>query len=176
MLEARHSTLLLVDFQDKLAPVIDQAEETLVQAERLAKAAKLLNVPIIATEQNPHGLGHIAPILASFPDIAILKMSFDAARDPDLLRTLPQERPEIMIAGWEAHVCVLQTALGLLREGFKPVVVVDAIGARRADSKAIALQRLAAHGVEIVTTEMVLFEWLGTADHPAFRAVLKLIK
>ena len=176
MLDVDHSTLVLVDFQARLAPVIEGAAETVTQATRLAEAARLLKVPVIATAQNPERLGDNDPRLVALTDFTVSKTSFDATRAPELLECLPSSRPDILLAGWEAHVCVLQTAFGFVREGFKPVVVADAVSSRKADSKTIALQRLAAHGIEIVTTEMVLFEWLGSADHPAFREVLRLIK
>ena len=85
-------------------------------------------------------------------------------------------RAEMVVAGCEAHVCVLQTALGLLAAGKRVHVVRDAVGSRRPESKAAALERLARHGAEIVTTEMVLFEWLESAEHPRFREIVALIK
>jgi nicotinamidase-related amidase len=86
------------------------------------------------------------------------------------------DRPDIMVAGCEAHVCVMQTALGLLDAGRRVYLVRDAVASRRAESKETAVARLARHGAEIVTTEMVLFEWLGSAEHPRFRDIIALIK
>jgi isochorismate hydrolase len=102
-------------------------------------------------------------------------MSFDACRSPGFFERLGP-RPEIVVAGCEAHVCVLQTVLGLLDARRRVFVVSDAVGSRRPESKEAALRRLAAAGAEIVTTEMVLFEWLGSADHPRFREVIALVK
>ncbi|HET9019697.1 MAG TPA: isochorismatase family protein, partial [Acetobacteraceae bacterium] len=105
----------------------------------------------------------------------IAKMTFDAVRAPGFLNRLPP-RPDVVVAGCEAHVCVLQTVLGLLAAGQRVFVVRDAIGARRAESKETAIGRMARHGAEIVTAEMVVFEWLGTAEHPRFRAAISLVK
>jgi len=94
---------------------------------------------------------------------------------PAVRERLP-DRPDIIVAGWEAHVCVLQTVLGLLGAGRRPCVVCDAVGSRRPESRDVALRRMERHGAEIVTAEMVVFEWLGGADHPRFREVLALVK
>ena len=103
------------------------------------------------------------------------KMTFDAVRSPGFLDRLPAERA-IVVAGCEAHVCVLQTVLGLLAHGRQVFVVRDALGSRRTESKETAVRRMERHGAEIVTTEMVAFEWLTTCEHPRFREVAALIK
>ena len=103
------------------------------------------------------------------------KMTFDAGRAPGFFDRLA-ERHALIVAGCEAHVCVLQTALGLIATGRKVYVVADAVGSRRPESKAAALARMERNGVEIVTTEMVVFEGLGSADHPRFREAVALIK
>jgi nicotinamidase-related amidase len=102
-------------------------------------------------------------------------MHFDACREPGFLARL-QDRSDIVVAGCEAHVCVQQTVLGLLQAGRKVHVVRDALGARQLESKETAIRRMERHGAEIVTTEMVVFEWLATADHPRFREAVALIK
>ena len=102
-------------------------------------------------------------------------MTFDACRMPGFLDTLP-DRPDLILAGCETHVCVLQTVLGLLSAGRRVYAVRDAMGSRRAESKETAVARMAHHGAEIVTTEMVVFEWLGTAEDPRLRDALALIK
>jgi nicotinamidase-related amidase len=102
-------------------------------------------------------------------------MTFDACRAPALLDRLPSGR-DVVIAGCEAHVCVLQTALGLIERSRTVFVVSDAIGSRRAESKERAIARMERCRAEIVTAEMVVFEWLGSADHPRFKEVVGLIK
>lgn len=175
-MDARTSTLLLVDFQARLMPAIADAEAVIANARRLAEAARLLGMPVLGTEQNPAGLGGTVEAPAGRAGRVIAKMAFDAAREPALLEAIPPDRGDVVIAGCEAHVCVLQTAFGLQRHGFRPALVQDAVGSRRSDSKWAALGRCARHGMEVVTTEMVLFEWLGDCRHPAFRDVLALVR
>jgi nicotinamidase-related amidase len=171
IIEAERSCLLLVDFQGRLAPAIAEAEQSVAAARRLALAARLLGVPVIASEQNPQGLGPTIDALRDLPELVVAKTSFDASGELELQEALDEERD-----GWEAHVCVLQTAFGLKRNGFAPIVVADAVGSRQPANRAAALERLARHGIEIVTSEMVIFEWLQDCEHPRFREVLALIK
>ncbi len=169
------SALLAVDFQARLMPVIEDGAAAVANARRLLAAADMLGVPVLFTEQNPRGLGGTVPELEVGAHGAVLpKMTFDACRAEDAGK-LPDRR-EIVVAGCEAHICVLQTVFGLLDMGRRVYVVEDAIGSRRPDSKAAAIRRMAQHGAEIVTTEMVVFEWLATAAHPRFREVVALIK
>ncbi len=175
LLEADRSVLLLIDFQARLMPAIDQAESTIRNARRLLDAAAILGVPKIFTEQNAAKLGATVAELAPGSAPIIHKMSFDASSGTDLLTRLPPDRA-IIVAGWESHVCVLQTVLGLRAEGRSVSVVADAIGSRRAESKSVAIDRMVRHGADAVTTEMVLFEWLRSADHPRFRDLSALIK
>ncbi len=169
------SALLVVDFQARLMPAIEDGAAVVANARRLLAAAGLLGVPVLFTEQNAPGLGATVPELAMGAGGPVLhKMTFDACRDGGLAG-MP-DRPDLVVAGCEAHVCVLQTVLGLLDAGRRVYVVQDAIGARRAESKAAALRRMERHGAEIVTAEMVVFEWLATAEHPRFREAVALIK
>ena len=167
------STLLMIDFQSKLMPAIDDAPAAIANARHLIDAAAILGVPTLFTEQNAKRLGPTVSDLAPDPSLIVHKMTFDAA--PDCLPRLPKGHAVVM-TGWEAHVCVLQTALGLIETGRQVFVVRDAIGSRRAESKETALKRMERHGADIVTAEMVLFEWLKTAGHPRFRDVAALIK
>jgi nicotinamidase-related amidase len=179
MLASRSSALLLIDFQIRLMTAIAAADGVIANARRLQAAAQMLEVPVLLTEQNPAGLGptmgELRPAAEAAGSPILAKQSFDACRAPGFFEHLP-ERPALVLAGCEAHVCVLQTALGLMAAGRRVHVVRDAVGARRPESKTAALERLARHGAEIVTTEMVLFEWLETAGHPRFREVMALIK
>jgi nicotinamidase-related amidase len=170
------TTLLAVDFQQRLMPAIDGASDVLANAGRLIEAAKKLGVPAIVTEQYPKGLGPTVPELAVDGLPTLAKMDFDATRAAGFFEMLPKERPDILVCGCEAHVCVLQTVLGLLEGGHKVHVVRDAIGSRRAESKETAIGRMQSHGAKIVTTEMALFEWLGTAADPRFREISALIR
>ena len=135
----------------------------------------MFDVPMVYTEQNPKGLGATVPEVASNSAPVVRKMTFDASKAPDF-PSASLERPTMVVVGCEAHICVLQTVLGMLAEGRDVVVVRDAIGSRRPESKDAAIARMERHGAEIVTTEMVVFEWLQTAEHPRFRDAAALIK
>ena len=169
------STLLLVDFQSRLMPAIDGGPVVVANARRLLDAANMLDVPVLMTEQNANGLGETLPELRSKFGRVLHKMTFDACRTPGFLESLP-ERPDLIVAGCETHVCVLQTVLGLLHAGRRVFAVRDALGSRRSESKETAIGRMERNGAEIVTTEMVVFEWLRTADDARLRDVIALIK
>ncbi len=175
MIDRETSALLLVDFQARLMPAIEDRASVLLNARRLLDAAGMLGVPILFTEQNAQGLGATVPELQPSADRIAHKMTFDACRAPGFLEQLPN-RPDLIVCGCETHVCVLQTVLGLLHAGRRVFIVRDALGSRRAESKETALRRMERNGAEVVTTEMVVFEWLGTAEDARLHDVVRLIK
>ncbi len=169
------SVLLLIDFQTKLMPSIRDGDNAVANALRLAKVAKLLSVPALGTEQNPAGLG---PNVAELKDLCsntFGKMTFDATREVGFSDFLP-DRPSVVVAGCETHVCVMQTVLGLLAAGRNVHLVTDAVGSRTATNRDKAIERMARNGADAVTTEMVIFDWIGDCRHPAFKSILPLIK
>ncbi|WP_299845267.1 isochorismatase family protein [uncultured Jannaschia sp.] len=174
ILDRNASTLLVIDFQGRLMPVIEDGDAVIRNARRLLDAAAKLDVPCLFTEQNSAGLGTTVEGLLA-PGPVLPKMTFDATRSPGLLDGIPAEQA-VVVAGCEAHVCVLQTVLGLLKAGRSVHVIRDAIGSRRAENKEAAIRRMERNGAEVVTTEMVVFEWLETCEHPCFRDVVQLIK
>ncbi|MCW2285143.1 nicotinamidase-related amidase [Rhodoblastus acidophilus] len=174
-IDPHKSLLLVIDFQARLMPAIHEAEAAIRNAGKLLEIAKLLNVPRLFTEQYPKGLGATVPDLPVEGERVMTKLAFDACRAEGVLQNIPTDA-QVVVAGCEAHVCVLQTVLGLIAAGRKTFVVQDAIGSRAPENKAAALARMAHHGAEIVTTEMVAFEWAQTAENPDFRAVSALIK
>lgn len=175
-IDPAQSHLLLIDFQTRLMPAIGAGPDLVRNAGRLIAAARRLKVPVSFTEHNLEGLGTTLPELAPGPgETALRKMTFDALRTKGIARHLDDGRA-LVVAGCEAHVCVLQTVLGLLDQGRRVHVVADAVGARMVINRDTALRRMERHGAELVTTEMVLFEWLGSAEHPDFREILALIK
>ena len=206
LLDADDSQLVLVDYQSRLMPAIFENGLVLANAVKLARMAKLLEVPVWGTAENPGSLGPNVPeiqaAIAAAGGRVLDKMSFSAVADglSDLLRppvrkvqaggnarSLPKHlqkpapepeegRSTIVIAGCEAHVCLMQTALDLLEEEFEVWVVTDACSSRTERSRDAAFDRLAGNGAELVTTEMVAFEWLRTAEHEAFKDVLGLVK
>jgi len=175
VINVQRSTLIVIDFQARLMPAIEGGAAAAANVRRLLGAAATLNVPALFTEQNPKGLGPTSAELAADEARVFRKMSFDAARTAGFAERLADGHA-LILAGVEAHVCVLQTALGLVEKGWRVYVVRDAVASRRAESKDAALRRMEANGVEIVTTEMVVFEWLGSADNPKFKETVALIK
>ncbi|MFC5420492.1 isochorismatase family protein [Bosea eneae] len=174
LMNAKRSRLVIIDFQARLMPAIHDGPRLVANAGRLVAAAQLLEVPMVVTEQNPAGLGPTVPELAEAAP-AIAKMSFDACAAPAFIEAIAGD-DDLVLCGCEAHVCFGQTTLSLLEHKRRVFVVQDAVGSRVPESKGVSLRRLARNGAEVVTTEMVLFEWLRTAEHPQFRAALKLVK
>ncbi|MFI4926360.1 MAG: isochorismatase family protein [Burkholderiales bacterium] len=201
LLDAEESQLVLVDYQQRLMPSIHEGDRVVENAVRLARIAQLLQVPVWATEENPQGLGGTVEVLQPLVAGCVLsKMEFDATSVllPRLkpaprpqgggnARSLPKHlqkaapppaagRESIVLAGCEAHVCLMQTALGLLEEEVEVWVVTDACSSRSERNRDAAFDRLAGAGAELVTTEMVAFEWLRDAGHPRFKEVLGIVK
>lgn len=177
LLSAERAVLLLVDFQQRLMPAIRDGDAVIGRAVRLAEAASLLDVPVLATEQYPAGLGPTVEPLAGYPKSVLAKTSFSAAADPEFAALLPAGTREVVIGGCEAHVCVLQTALDLAAGArYRVILAADAAGSRDPADRAAALERARQHGIEVVTSEMVLFEWLRDAKHPRFREVQRLLR
>lgn len=175
LMSAATSTLVLVDFQGRLLPAISDGEAVVERALTLATIAGLLGVPVIGTEQSPDKLGPNDDRISRHCQQTLHKHSFDAC-EGGLLNAIEDQRTHVILSGCEAHICVLQTAMGLLDAGFRVWVVADAVGARLPANRELALQRLRQQGADIVATEMVAYEWLGRADHPQFRDVLANIK
>lgn len=179
LIDFRQSVLVLVDYQQRLLPAIHGGAEVIAHAARLADVAKALGVPVIGTEENPQGLGQNADAIRQRCDATLSKMHFDACADGllEMLRT-SSGRParDVVIAGCEAHVCMMQTALGLLQAGLNVWVVAEASGSRTAENHDLAMQRLRQAGGCIVTVEMVAFEWLRSCEHAHFKRVLGLLK
>ena len=170
------STLLIIDLQKKLLPVIDVSQEILSNAIKLIQCANLLNINTVSTEQLPDRLGKtVDEVQAHHQGLIFKKSTFSAANNPDLLDSLEPGR-EVVIFGTETHVCVLQTVLELLDLGYIVWVVSDACGSRHETNKQAGLARMQSAGATLVTTEMVIFEWLADAEHPRFREMLALIK
>ena len=199
LIDVEESQLVLVDFQPLLQAAMFDAAAVWTNAGRLAQAAHLLQVPVWGTEQNPSKLGVMPEELRGACRRVLAKMQFSAVEEGlaewlqpapatprgnarSLPRHLqkpqsePSARKSIVLAGVEAHVCLLQTALDLLDEEFEVWVVTDACTSRTERNRDAAYDRLAGAGAELVTTEMVVFEWLRSAEHPDFKAVQALIK
>jgi len=201
LLDAQECQLVLMDYQVRLMPAMLEADAVVANAMRLAQLAALVQVPVFATEQNPSRLGPAVPalhaVLQQVRAKTLSKMQFSAVEEGlgEWLRPEPQapqgnarslpkhlqkpptaQRQSIVLAGCEAHICMLQTAWDLLEDEFEVWVVTDACTARTERNRDAAFDRLAGCGVELVTTEMVAYEWLRSAEHPAFKDMLSLVK
>lgn len=177
-LKADQCVLVLVDYQVKMMPAIHEAEWVVRHGATLARAAHALGVPVLGTEQNPKSLGENIEQIRSQCQLTVSKTHFDACHD-GLSQAIDEVKPEcadVVIAGCEAHVCMMQTALGLIGAGKRVWVVSNASGSRRPLDHDAAMSRLAQSGAIIVTYEMVLFEWLEDCRHPRFREVLQMVK
>ncbi len=179
LMKPDQSSLLLIDLQEKLVPAIDGIDRVLANAKTLMTAADRLGIPITLTEHCPERIGHTVDVLRSLaPADSIIRKSYFSglAEQPLTERMTALDRPTVIVAGTETHVCVLQTVLDLKAAGYAPCLVVDATGTRHDVDREVAMSRLERAGVGMVTTEMVLFEWLERGDTPEFQALLPLIK
>jgi len=179
LLDPASSVLVLVDYQQRLLPAIHNGPEVLAQAVRIAEVARELGVAVIGTEQYPKGLGPSEDAIRQRCEATLSKTHFDACADGllDLLPLADAKAPRnVVIAGCEAHVCLLQTALGLLTADLKVWVIAQACGSRTAENQQLAMQRLRQAGAEIVSVEMVAFEWLRSSTNERFKRVLALLK
>lgn len=182
-MRADASVLILVDYQQRLMPVIHDSGDVLHRAGFLGRVAAELGVPVIGTAQNPSRLGPNDPVVAEHCTTVVEKMTFGACEGgldralADLEAGAGGAPPrEVVVAGAEAHVCLLQTALGLLESGRRVWAVADASGSRNPRDRDVAMSRLQHAGATVVTAEMVAFEWLRTARDDAFKKVSRLIK
>ena len=177
---AASSQLFIVDMQIKLASAmpVDAMQAALKNCAILAQTAQLLSVGSVLTEQYPQGLGETLPEIKQHlaNNKAIVKTAFSACAEPKFNVQLHRDKPQLIIAGMEAHICVLQTALHLMQAGKTVFVVEDAVLSRNAHNKANAIARMRDAGCVITNTESVVFEWLGNANHPAFKAISALVK
>lgn len=179
LIERGASLLLVVDVQEKLAPAIVDGPTATANNVRLLSAAAQLGIPSFVSEQYVRGLGPSLPEIRQAAGQARFfeKTHFSCAAEPGVTGLLQVGgRHQLLIGGMEAHVCVLQTALGMRAAGFEVFVVADAVSSRTVANREAALERLRQCGAHIVTTEMVLFEWLHQAGTAEFRQLLPLIK
>jgi nicotinamidase-related amidase len=179
MLNPDTTALLLVDIQGRLAEAMHAKEDLYANLRRLIQGLGALAVPVVWVEQNPERLGPTVPQVADLlPGREPLpKMSFSACGEPRVVEALQATgRSQVLVAGIEAHVCVYQTVLHLLAQGYEPHVVTDAVSSRTPANLALGLDRIRSAGGILTGTEMCLFELLGEATHPAFKQVLGLVK
>ena len=176
-MSAGDTGLLVIDLQEKLVPAIAGADALVRNVAFLIDAARLLEVPVQATEQYPRGLGptveELARRLPERPD----KVAFSCCAIPAVVENFQRAaRPRVVLVGIETHVCVLHTALDLLALDFRVYVAVDAVGSRARLDHDVALRRLEQAGVVLTTAETCVFEWAGASSHPQFKAISRLVQ
>ncbi|MBL8805994.1 MAG: hydrolase [Rhodospirillales bacterium] len=179
LIQAEQAALLVVDIQSRLLPAMAAPEAVVANTSKLMIAAARLGVPILVSEQYPKGLGPSVPEIAALtPAGAVLeKNAFSCAGDAGIVARVGElGRRQLVLAGIESHVCVLQTAIGFRALGYEIAVAWDATSSRREADRALAADRLRAEDVTLASVEMVLFEWLGRAGTPEFKEISALIK
>ena len=173
IIDAPRSLVLVIDMQEKALPAISDHELLTANVTWLVRAAQRIGVPVAATELCAKSLGHIAsPIRSLLPAEAIGAKAHFSAVAAKCLPALPgADRPQVVLAGIEAHAGLLQTALELMEEGKEVYVVADCVGSRRVADRDLALARVRQEGVRIVSREMVVYEWLGEAGTPLWKEI-----
>jgi nicotinamidase-related amidase len=174
-----NTVLVLIDFQERLFPAMHDKEKLLRNVLKLIQGAKVLEIPVVLTEQYPKGLGPTLPeIKELLPDIRpVEKVSFNCCDEAAFGKALESlKRKQVLIAGIEAHICVYQTAMALVRSGYKVQVVGDCISSRDPENKLVSLFRMGAAGVSPTTLEMALFELLRVARGDKFKQISDIVK
>ena len=174
-----NSAGLVIDIQGKLFPHMDQNEALLKKCTTLIEGLKVLEVPLVITEQYPKGLGATVDDIAALvdEDPLVEKITFSCCDEPAVLQTVPiQNRKTIIICGIEAHVCVMQTVVDFLASGYTAVVVEDCISSRNPEDKRVAIERMRSEGAVITTCESILFELARVAGTAEFKSISRLIK
>jgi nicotinamidase-related amidase len=183
MLNIKNSALVIIDIQEKLVLASKYGEEVVQNASKLTKAANILNIPIVVTEQYPKGLGNtIEDVKNSLPQgsLPVEKASFSAMLEPNFANIVAELKKsgvkQIALCGIETHICVLQTAYDLISQGFEVYIIKDACASRNKKEYKTGLELLKQYGAKITCVEIALFEWLKTSKHPNFKEVQQLIK
>lgn len=179
MLNRNNTALVLVDIQGNLAGLMHDKHNLYCNVQKLIRSLKILNVPIIWLEQNPQGIGPTVPVIANLlsEQKPISKMTFSAYRNPKFKKALEETKcKQILVAGIESHVCVYQTVMELHEAGFEVEVLSDAVSSRTHSNKQLALLKMQNKGIQLTSTEMALFELLGTSEGQDFKEIIKIIK
>ena len=180
MLEIENSALVIIDIQDRLVMASKYGNEVAANMTKLAKSANILGLPTIVTEQYPQGLGAtVYELRENLPENTCIteKTSFSAMLEPEFANKIKElGKKQIILGGIETHICVLQTAADLIKEGFEVYVVKDACASRNKKEYKTGLELLKQYGAKITCTEIALFELLRTSKHPNFKEIQLLIK
>lgn len=189
LLDAERSIVTIIDFQGKLMDMIERQQLVVNAAVRLIKLAEIFGVPVVLTEQYPEGLGKTHPVVReafealAVPKTEISKTSFGCWGDPAFreaiarhLPGVPAERRQVVVAGIEAHICVMQTVVEMIRAGHQMHLCWEAISGRGEEYRRHALDRMQQAGAQLTNHESVAFEWARQKDHPGFRGMNRLLR
>ena len=180
MLNIDDTILVIIDMQEKLVNSSESSENIVLNTAKIAKAAEILSIPVIVTEQYPQGLGHTVDLLKNnLPESATIieKTSFSAAKEAEFARSITQiNRKQILLCGIETHICVLQTALGLMENGFDVYILKDCCSSRHNKDNDIGIELLRQYAVAIINVEIALFDLIKTSEHEHFKELQALIK
>jgi nicotinamidase-related amidase len=179
VLKIENTVLIVIDAQTRLINAMFEKEPLMACLARLVQGVQVLGLPIIATEQNPKGLGPTLPEISSLvPGFQpVVKVSWSCCQENNFQRALAAlGRRQVLVTGVEAHVCVYQTAMDLLGLGYEVQMVADCVGSRTARNRDIALSRTVSEGAKLTSTEMALFELLPDSQDPRFKEILKIVK
>ncbi|HPQ37629.1 MAG TPA: isochorismatase family protein [Synergistaceae bacterium] len=179
ILDRASSILMVIDLQEKLLPFIENAERVVAITRRLLRAAREMQIPTLVTEQYPKGLGKTSPSLEleKYPDIPLIeKIHFSSTHDTTCMHYIEtlKGRDQIVLAGVEAHICVLSTALGLLQKGYRVVLAADAVSSRNSEHKKWALEAASSAGALVIPEESVVYQWLHQSGTREFKNLLPL--
>lgn len=173
----KETLFLMIDIQEKFENVVFAMDEVITNTNILNKSAEILGIPLLITEQYPKGLGSTCKSIYIPENTAIIEKTKFSAYTEEVANLLKNhKKPNVVIYGVETHVCLTQTALELKAHGYKVGIVADAVSSRYVDNKLYALTRLGDLGIQILTTEMILFELMNHSKHPKFKEISNLIK
>jgi len=179
MLDIANTVLVIIDVQERLARVIHDKDQLLINLQKLISGAQVLDIPIILTEQYPQGLGQTIPEVAHLlpKTNPIAKVSFSCCGEQRFLREIEAlNRQQVLIAGIESHVCVYQTVIDLLERGYEVQVIIDSVSSRTVENREIGLEKMKSAGASPTSTEMALFELLKIAQGDKFKQISRIVK
>ncbi len=176
MLDTNNSILVIIDIQEKLVKAASNGEKTIINTSKISQAAQILSIPVIITEQYPKGLGATVESITGSDAFIMEKSSFSAFKEPEFEQKINSlNRKQVILCGIEAHICVLQTAIDLYKNGYEVYVLKDCVSSRSEEEQNSGLELLKQYGIKVITVEIALFQWLKSSKHPQFKDIQKLI-
>jgi nicotinamidase-related amidase len=175
-LNADTSLVLVIDMQEKLMPAMLGASAQIETVNRLAQCARIMGIPVWATEHVVEKIGATVSPLGEQIHNRLYKTHFDGTRESSFKGWLPKDRPQVLVMGSETHVCVMQTVLGMLEQGVDVWVVEDGCSSRTPADRLAGLARMHAAGAKLITAEMPMFEWVQDSQDTRFRSVISVVK